>query len=441
MTKLSLRDNFCSSPWFHVRINPAGYYVPCRWASEWRPEDGVTDYHVSEYTIQEYMNSAEMRDFRTNHLMGARPPQCVGCYYEDSHGKLSGRHKQLLKSGIQYRNFEKTFCSSPHWSAFEHSYNNQGHTQHMPTDIQIDLGNTCNSSCIMCNPTYSSRLARDYKKLHKISPALFVKYAPVKNWADDPQLVDKFIDGLLDISGIKYIHFLGGETLYLESFYTICERIIERGISGDIIVGTTTNGTVYNSRVERIAKHFKEFHVGVSIETVDQLNDYVRYPANTNQVLTNIEKFKQLSVQLTLRITPSVLTIYRLPELFHYMLVNNVIAESCNILSDPSCLRIELLPNDLREQVLDKIDMVIKLHKLLENSAVLNRRRQDLVREVITNLVFEYKQLLENIQPPADSEQQRANLVEFLQAFEQLRGNSILDCLPEYEEFLRSYGY
>jgi hypothetical protein len=64
-----------------------------------------------------------------------------------------------------------------------------------------------------------------------------------------------------------------------------------------------------------------------------------------------------------------------------------------------------------------------------------------LVRPVISNLIFEYKQLLEAIQVPLDSEQERKNLVKFTKAFEQLHHNNILEHLPEYEEFLRSYGY
>lgn len=442
-----LKDSFCSSPWFHFRINPAGYYVPCRWASEWLPQDGVTDYHIRDYTPVEYMNSQVMCQLRSEFLQGQKPQQCQGCYYEDSHNKVSGRHKQLLKSAIQYSNFEKTLASSPHWADFEYSLNNQGQTVHSLTDIQIDLGNTCNSACIMCNPTYSSKLAVDYKKLTARSPELFPVYAPVKNWADDPVLLDKFVDCLVTIKGIKYIHFLGGEPLYMESFYTICERLIQAGISQDIIIGTTTNGTVYSSRLQKIINNFAEFHLGFSIETLDSVNDYVRYPGRISQIKNNLTLFladeHRLDgrLQLTLRITPTVLTITRLPALLSFMLENSVIAESCNILSDPACLRLELVPDYIRKNVIRSINELILAYNLEPGDIIINRRRRDLKQQVINNLVFEYRYLLENIQAPQDVEQQRYNLVEFLKSWESIRHNSILDSLPEYEEFLRSYGY
>jgi sulfatase maturation enzyme AslB (radical SAM superfamily) len=249
----------------------------------------------------------------------------------------------------------------------------------------------------------------------------------------------------LAIDGIKYLHFLGGETLYLKSFYKICNALIASGVSKDIIVGITTNGTIYSDELADIIKEFKQFHLGVSIETFDSLNDYIRYPSKIGEVKHNLDRFLALrditSIQITLRITPSIYTIYRLDQVFEYMLANGVIAESCNILSDPTCLRIELLPDNLRKTAIAKLDQVIQRHGLVPNETIVNRRREDLVRPVISNLIFEYKQLLEAIQVPLDSEQERKNLVKFTKAFEQLHHNNILEHLPEYEEFLRSYGY
>ena len=60
---------------------------------------------------------------------------------------------------------------------------------------------------------------------------------------------------------------------------------------------------------------------------------------------------------------------------------------------------------------------------------------------MISDVIFEYKHLLETYQLPENIEEERYNLVKFIKAFENLRNNTILSYLPEYEEFLRSYGY
>jgi hypothetical protein len=124
------------------------------------------------------------------------------------------------------------------------------------------------------------------------------------------------------------------------------------------------------------------------------------------------------------------------------MIEHHVIAESCNLLSDPSCLRIELLPNGIRQEVIDKLDKVIDEYGLVKSDTVIiNRRREDLIDPVISAVIFEYRNFLKNYVEPTDIENERYGLVKFLKAYEQIHNNNILNYLPNYEEFLRSYGY
>ena len=440
--KSSLRDNFCSSPWFHIRIDPQGNYLPCRWSST----QEKTPFNIANTTISEYINSPIMSDLRLELLNGQSPNICSACHYEDSQGKVSGRQRQLLKSAINLKNFDHSFCSSPHWSRFEYTNNNQGLTDQQPVDLQIDLGNTCNSACIMCSPKYSSRLETDYVKLNDLEPNLFLQYPKLVNWTDDDSLIGKFVTELKSIPNIRYIHFLGGETLYLKSFYRICDQLIALGLAKNISIGTSTNGTVYTSQLEYIIKKFKNVHLGISIEAFHPINDYIRYPGDVNQVTENIKKFLDLrnhtDLHLSLRITPTILSIFHIDTVFRFMLEHKVTAESCNILHEPGCLRIELLPHDIRQEIIAGIDQVIADHGLSEpNEVIVNRRREDLIDPVISSVIFEYRNFLLSYDIPINVDEERRNLVKFLKAFETLRNNSILTYLPNYEEFLRSYGY
>jgi hypothetical protein len=437
-----LKDTFCSSPWFHLRIDPAGRYLPCRWSNH----QDTTGHTVENTTILEFMNSNIMQDVRTRMLDGDSQSMCSECYYQDQHNKVSGRQRQLLKSAISVTNFEKSFCSSPHWDQFDYSYQHHGKTNTTPVDLQVDLGNTCNSSCIMCSPTYSSKLSQEYSKLTQIDSTLFKSYTPFKNWTNDSTLVDKFVKELVEIPNIKYIHFLGGETLYLKSFYDICNRLIDLGLAKNISIGTTTNCTVYTDELEHIICNFKNVHLGLSVESLADINDYIRYPSTVEQIESNILKFLELrnktDLHLSLRITPTILSIYHLDSLFELMIIKKVTAESCNILANPSCLRIELLPKELINICLAKIDQVIEKHQLVQtDQSIINQRREDLVDPVIAQVIFEYRHFLKTLTVPDNVEEERYNLVKYLQAFEQIHNNTILDYLPEYEEFLRSYGY
>ena len=434
-----LKDSFCSSPWFHLRLNYSGAYDVCRWT---KPSPTS---NISEHSVMEFYNSERMSELRSKLLNGESPQSCGACYYQDKFNKLSGRVRQLNKSAISLNDFELSLRSSPHYKHFEYSNNNQGLADYYPVDLQIDLGNVCNSACIMCEPAASSKLTVDYQKLHKINSTLFKNPAPYTSWTQNEALVTKFVDEITQIPNIKYIHFLGGETLFDETFYTICQALIDSGKSKNIVVGTTTNGTIYDDRVEKLIKQFKGFHLGISIESVSELNDYVRWPGKISTIKNNIEKFLNLRSQfldliISMRITPNVFTIYEFDQLAEYLIEHQVIAESCNILYDPDCLRMELLPDDIRQEIVVKLEKLI--HKFnLDRSEIVNVRRPDLTESVIGNVILEYHEFIKNYQQPDNVEELRYKLVDFLKSFESIRNNSILDYAPRYEDFLRHYGY
>ena len=437
---MNFTNTFCPSPWFHIRIRYDGTFEECRWA-EWRIKNNVS---IRDMSLREFYNSDIMVKFRSDMLQGKRLHQCESCYYEDSFGKISGRQRQLLKSGIQQNNFAKTIRSSPHFEHFRFSLEHAGTAEYWPTDLQIDLSNVCNSACIMCQPDASSRVQADYKKLHTINPEIFAMPSEFRSWVRDPEVLEKFCTELTEIPGIKYIHFLGGETLYDEAFYTICERLVSSGQSHNMIIGTTTNGTIYDDRVERLIKNFKEFHLGISIETITNLNDYIRYPGKITEILPNIDRFLHLrsdsGLYVSLRFTPNVFTISEIDQMFEYMMGHNVIAENSQILFDPAYLKIELMPDDIRMATLQRLDALITRHRLTQNHQV-NTRRSDLIPEVIANIVWEFKKFLTDYKVPDNADFLRRQLVTVLKAWESLRGNNILDYAPQYEKFLRHYGY
>ena len=57
-----LKDSFCSSPWFHIRVNYNGDFIPCRW----QPKTSVTN--IKDVDIIEFYNSEQMKTLRTDML-------------------------------------------------------------------------------------------------------------------------------------------------------------------------------------------------------------------------------------------------------------------------------------------------------------------------------------------------------------------------------------
>ena len=434
------QESFCNSPWLHIKITYNGDYKICRWGLE----DSKSLYNIATHSLMDFYNSDAMCAIRTDLLTGIKPDICRKCYQQDQFDKLNGRWRQLLKSTVTADNFNLSLRGSPHYNLFEHSYKNSGHSNYQPVDLQIDLGNTCNSACVMCYPQASSKLTVDYLKLNQLEPDLFDKPVTYTSWTRKPELLDKFISEIKKLDNLKYIHFLGGETLYDKSFYLLCDALIDAGIAENIIIGTTTNCTVYDSNIERYAREFKEFHLGCSIETVSKLNDYIRYPSEINQVLNILDRFLKLrtdtNLYVSLRITPNIFSIYHFDQLAEYMILNNVSAESCNILTYPSVLRMELMPNDIRSEISLKLKHIISKYNL-QKTLLPNTRNRNRITQSIANVICEYRDFIDGYRVPADAEIYRKQLPRFLQAFERIRDNRITDYEPRYTDFLRHYGY
>jgi MoaA/NifB/PqqE/SkfB family radical SAM enzyme len=435
-----MKNNFCSSPWFHIRLTYDGNYNICRFSREEN-----TNYNIVDHTLMDFYNSPEMCSIRAELLNGGSPKECASCYYEDRFNKTGGRKKQLLKSGITLDDdWHLQLRSSPHYNLFKHSYENSGQSDYSLVDLQIDLCNTCNSACIMCYPKASSRLEKDWQQLNKIEPQLFEKPTHYRSWTKNPQILDRFVNEISNLKNLRYIHFLGGETLYDQAFYKICDKLIEAGIAKNIIVGTTTNGTIYSEKLEQYIREFSEFHLGISIETVTPLNDYIRYPSKIDAVLENIKRFSALREQynlfISLRITPTVFTISELDLMAQFMIDNNLTAESCNILTNPSMLRMELMPQNIREDIIAKLENIVVKYDL-KHSNNINIRNKYKINETIANTILEYLQFLKEYNLPDNAEEERFKLVRWVKAFEIVHKNRITDYAPQYTEFLTHYGY
>ena len=441
-----LKNTFCSSPWFSIRVEPNGNLHYCRWSTQ----NLVNNYNIKTTGLQSYFNSDEMRDIRRSILQGKAIDSCQRCYKQDDPAvnKISGRAKQLCKSAVDLQNFEHSFASSPHYDYWKYSQENAGATISQLADLQIDLGSWCNSECIMCSPKFSTKLHSTFQKLNWLDPAnpLYQgSFDRAKDWTTHAQTLSRFVSEIGELSELKYIHLLGGETLQIPAFYLLCEEMIRQGISKQVTLGLTTNGTVWRDDLADILKQFHTVHLGISIETATALNDYIRYPSEISQVIDNILKFKYLSirnpnVQIQLRTTPSLLSIWHYDSLVEFQLKYKLGAESCHILDRPSWLQMSILPKDLRLFAADKLQSIV--NNKLQDVEVLNNPNMrnkaffnSTLKQDITGLISILQQ------DHLEHDDLRIKLVQFLHDLEGRRKNSILDYLPEYEEFLRQYGY
>ena len=354
----------------------------------------------------------------------------------EQHGKPSGRQRQLLKVGIQEQYFEKSLASSPLRSAFDYSNNNQGVTARTVTDWQIDLGNYCNGACVFCNPESSSSLATEFKQIGLIDQM------PPPSWCDDPELLDQFVTDLTLSPDLQYLHFLGGETVITPGFKKILSALVNAGLAKKITIGFTTNLTVWSDAVVELLKQFQQVNLGMSIETLTAVNDYVRYPSQHDRTRQLLDQWVALGQQhqwlIQLRITPTCLTVHELSTVYDYAWQHNIAVESCNFLDNPEFFRISVLPHKQREQACENLRAWLHAHPVDHSSQIINTRDPNLARQHIAQDAESYLDYLESA---ADESHRLPDLVAFIKRLESSRGNCILNYLPQYEDLFRSAGY
>jgi len=155
-----------------------------------------------------------------------------------------------------------------------------------PLRIDFLFDRSCNLACTICGP-HSSTLWQQYNKQNKVF------YAKV----DNSSSVDKVVAVLktLDLSNLEQVQFCGGETLLGNSYWKVAEVLAELVpyAKDKLLVGFQTNGTqpVDPKHYELLDK-FKLVKFFISIDGLEQKFDYLRWPANWNQVSDNVLRLK-----------------------------------------------------------------------------------------------------------------------------------------------------
>lgn len=332
--------------------------------------------------------------------------------------------------------FEPSFLQSPGYHHFKHSADNDGHTQTYPIDIHIDLGNFCNLACKMCNSKASSTIASQNVIWGKVEDKQFLG----QDWTRDQAVWDGFKAQLLDIPGLNNIHFMGGETLLTDKFEDFVDTMIEHK-KFDLSFSFVSNGTVFKPTLIDKLKKFRRVGFEISIETLDSRNSYIRQGTDTNQVLTNINRYLEQcnhsSVTLSLRPAPSLLSIGGYHTLLKFALENKLVVKS-NLCYDPKFLNINMLPADVKKVYLEDYVKLLDIGNV--NLHDYNESDPNNYLFIVNDHIRMCIGLLSS-PTPADSEQQLQRLVDHCRRWDAVYKLNAREIYPELTTIWDKYGY
>jgi len=431
------KDIFCNIPWYELHINHDGSYDLCGCMSELITDTAdAREWNIRNYPVAEYWQSRRLRDERLSKMSDVPNPACSVCQHQDSIGNHSKRIKENLKSVIFYdKNFYKSFEQSPHRAAFEYSLANDGVTVTKPASYHLSLGNECDLSCIMCSPNASFKLAQDYKVLG------WAKDARRLNWTDDQDIWNNFCQTLLT-TDLLSLHIIGGEPTINKRFRQLIDLFVSNNRTDFSFSFTTNCMHPIDDLWDKLAK-FKRVEIGMSVETVSESNNYVRYGSSIDAILLNIAEFQMSApdnVDFVVRTVPTLLTITEYSQLIDWCYDNDFLLNSYFAV-DPPWQQIQLLPDSIKIPLQKQFQAQLERYRALTDHRIkglTNFRNKEYVLE---NLIKEIEAAICSLEPGnVDVDLARASVLKFKQ-LDTMRKNSVVAAFPVLQEWFESNGY
>lgn len=250
---------YCPIPFYSIEINTTDTAKLCCVSSR---------RYKTNMNFLEFWNSEEMENIRYRMLNDEEDSQnCGACYLKEKNYNDSKRLDEIKygeQQGITYT--RKT---------------------NFPTHLQIKITNVCNLKCIMCSPHYSTKWNEDVDKLKHMRTKLTKTKAEVLDKSYLKKLITLFLNNKSLVP--KKIELYGGEPMLAKNFWKTIENVEPLKLK-NVNFLMNTNGTILTDDHLKNFIKFKKCIINLSIDGIEDVFEYVRFPAKWNVVEKNIKK-------------------------------------------------------------------------------------------------------------------------------------------------------
>jgi MoaA/NifB/PqqE/SkfB family radical SAM enzyme len=317
---------------------------------------------------------------------------------------------------------EETMGSSLRQNYFENSTAEDIDNEKL-TYLEFNGSNICNLACVHCHSLYSSKWHIERKKLIKIvdtyetakqervsmaRPIEVNTYLEAdgttldKMHLPNPELVLENIQQL-DLTNLRTLSFRGGEPFLNSETKTILEYADTQGLLNRVHVSVTTNGTYIDNDVIELLKKCKTVHINLSIDGIGDLFNYIRYgDAKFETIEPNIAKLNEIpNVVILISVASMNYNAFNLLEIRDWTILmsekyNKVqrLAGFNNCVVSPDYLSLATLSDDARQYL---IEFYTKNSIDNEFQYVINLLSNEFLGEQIHTQWVEYTELLETV--------------------------------------------
>ena len=277
---VSKNKSFCIFPFIELLVNFDSTTVCCR-----------SDAPVTKLSeLKDFSTDKNYRIIRNKMLTGELIPEhCDSCYQVESQGIVSARQQETVEwaNRLNLTNINDLAKIT------------------QPAYYEVRTDNKCNLLCRSCNPMSSHLIEKEYKKIG------FISEEPV---------VKKYQTGfdIIDFSNLKKLYVAGGEPTILSEFYQFLDQCIDDKQT-DIELLVNTNGTTIKPKLKEQLKHFSNFQFIFSIDGYGDLNHYIRWPSNWQDIISNWQYLRTNKHKIVVNTTASIYNITSLDKLFDFI--------------------------------------------------------------------------------------------------------------------------
>jgi hypothetical protein len=437
-----MSDTFCPLPWVYQAFRNNGDIRVCCQANQ-SPNKGIltredgTTFNAATATLDESRNSPLMNRLRKNMIDGEWSPECKRCRVEENSGLTSNRQHAIY-------DWKMTVDDVKNYTSKDGTID----TKQFPV-ISYDMrfGNLCNLVCRMCSPTdshswyeqwYSYTGKDSFKDTHGVVQLIRNSVGRLTTSDYDWHNSENFWVQIEDnLDNIRHVYMAGGEPLLIERHYEFLQKCIDRDVAKNIVLEYNTNGTTLPKRATELWKKFKQVELGVSIDGVDKVIEYQRWPAKWSQLYPNLQKLNHLvetqtNIKCWLTVTVTAYNVLHIADFVEWKIFDSGLDRirsnrpiiSHHVAHRPLSLNVRVLPSEIKLEIENRYkESMIKL-----NSSGIGRELIDRANDI-------YNGILTYMNEEDLHETQFSEFVKYTKFLDKERNQNIVDIIPSLGKY------
>lgn len=309
-----MNNTLCPYPWYGIAVRPDGLVLPCCQFND----DSINTFN-SNIKNEDPRNNANWQKIRELQFNNEKVKGCNICYDAE---------KQNIKSLRQM--------------AFDKLPKPIDTTVNDLIFLEISFSNLCNLACIHCDDFFSTRW---YQENHKAGRTIKTKI--LKH--------DVNIEDNLDLSKVKYLKIIGGEPMMEQDRFI---NLLDRLNLEECSIQVCTNGYILpNAELETRLIKAKKLLIVISLDGIDSVNDWCRYPSKWAVFKDMIEKYdikygNKPNIYLHFHCCIGIYNIFYLKELVDFVLqTKSNFKLEWDWISNPSWQAIHILPESVKNDL------------------------------------------------------------------------------------------